>query len=318
MKYNLPSIYQIGSALFNDDEAFLLLISTGIIKASIICSNCGNISNLKKERRKYRCNKFDCRKEKSCFYGSFFYKSKLSCSQILMIGYFWLAKSSHTQIMTYSGLSEHTVTEYIKYFRELVSDSLNEADYIIGGNDVVVQIDETKLGKRKYHRGHRVEGVWILGGVELSNQRKLFLRIVESRDRETMEDIIQRHVLPGSIIMTDCFKSYNRLNSLGYRHMSVNHSYSFVDRNTSACTNSIEGTWNALKMQIPPRNRTIYCETNLWEFIWRRMNENDLWNGFLLSLKEIFYDYSLCSFCWKKKKLHNFYKISNFTELLKE
>lgn len=31
---------------------------------------------------------------------------------------------------------------------------------------VVVEVDEYKFGKRKYHKGHQVEGVWVVGGVE--------------------------------------------------------------------------------------------------------------------------------------------------------
>jgi len=38
----------------------------------------------------------------------------------------------------------------------------------LGGCDVVVGLDESKFGKRKYSKGHRVEGVWILGMVERS------------------------------------------------------------------------------------------------------------------------------------------------------
>ncbi len=42
----------------------------------------------------------------------------------------------------------------------------NKAQTMIGGKNIVVEIDESKFGKRKYHRGHRVEGVWVLGMVE--------------------------------------------------------------------------------------------------------------------------------------------------------
>jgi len=31
----------------------------------------------------------------------------------------------------------------------------------IGGPGKVVEVDESKFGKRKYHRGHRVDGVWV-------------------------------------------------------------------------------------------------------------------------------------------------------------
>ena len=35
----------------------------------------------------------------------------------------------------------------------------------IGGIVIVVEIDESKFGKRKYHRGHKVDGVWVVGMV---------------------------------------------------------------------------------------------------------------------------------------------------------
>jgi hypothetical protein len=28
---------------------------------------------------------------------------------------------------------------------------------------IIVEVDETKLGKRKYYRGHRVVKVWVIG-----------------------------------------------------------------------------------------------------------------------------------------------------------
>ncbi|KAG1135447.1 hypothetical protein G6F37_013960 [Rhizopus arrhizus] len=56
-------------------------------------------------------------------------------------------------------------------YRDLIvvfeSDLLRHNPIMFGGPGVDhVQIDESKLGKRKYHRGHRVEGVWVLGMVE--------------------------------------------------------------------------------------------------------------------------------------------------------
>ena len=36
----------------------------------------------------------------------------------------------------------------------------------IGGEATIVQIDESKFGKRKYLRGHHVVGQWVFGGIE--------------------------------------------------------------------------------------------------------------------------------------------------------
>ena len=42
----------------------------------------------------------------------------------------------------------------------------------LGGEDTIVEIDESKFGKRKYNRGKHIEGVWVLGMIERANKRK--------------------------------------------------------------------------------------------------------------------------------------------------
>ena len=60
----------------------------------------------------------------------------------------------------------------------------------IGGKGVVVEVDETKFGKSKYHRGHRVEGAWVVTGIERTEQRRSFCVQVDRRDAETLERVI--------------------------------------------------------------------------------------------------------------------------------
>jgi hypothetical protein len=61
---------------------------------------------------------------------------------------------------------------------------------MVGGENIVVEIDETKLGKRKYNRGHRVDGVWVVCGVERTPARKVFVAQVKSRDSDTLMEVI--------------------------------------------------------------------------------------------------------------------------------
>ena len=35
----------------------------------------------------------------------------------------------------------------------------------IGGMAKVVEIDKSKFGKRKSHKGHHIEGQWVFGGI---------------------------------------------------------------------------------------------------------------------------------------------------------
>ena len=73
----------------------------------------------------------------------------------------------------------------------------------IGGPGKTVQIDESKVGKRKYHRGHKVEGQWVFGGIE-EDTRKCFLVPVEDRSEATLLPIIREWIEPGTLIVSDC------------------------------------------------------------------------------------------------------------------
>jgi len=49
----------------------------------------------------------------------------------------------------------------------------------IGGVGMRVEVDESKFGRRKYHTGRRVDGVWVFGGIERdSNFPNCFFVIV--------------------------------------------------------------------------------------------------------------------------------------------
>jgi hypothetical protein len=54
--------------------------------------------------------------------------------------------------------------------------------------------------------------------------------------------------------------------------------------------NTVEGTNNGLKIMIRPRNRGPDMDNHLLEFVWRRKNASNLWEAFILALKEIHYD----------------------------
>ena len=63
---------------------------------------------------------------------------------------------------------------------------------------------------------------------------------VHNRKQDTLLPLIQKWIKPGTIIHSDCWKSYNKLSKLGYTHVTVNHLKRFFDWKTAACTNGIE------------------------------------------------------------------------------
>ncbi|XP_017466934.1 PREDICTED: uncharacterized protein LOC108359533 [Rhagoletis zephyria] len=120
----------------------------------------------------------------------------------------------------------------------------------IGGVGSIVEIDESKFGRRKYHRGHAVEGQWVFGGVERGTN-KCFLVPVEKRDKETLLAVIKNWILPNTTIVSDFWKAYDCLSDEGYVHFKVN----FKDPETQQHTNTIEGLWRHVKYSIPQYHR---------------------------------------------------------------
>ena len=59
---------------------------------------------------------------------------------------------------------------------------------------------------------------------------------------------LMRYVLAGITIVFDCWRAYNTVGLLGYRHLTVNHNLDFVDPITGACTNHVECYWKNDKM----------------------------------------------------------------------
>lgn len=283
-----PPCASLSTILYSENACLAWLAGNGMIDSVQVCYTCGgDVNNTGKF---YNCRSRSCRKRTSVFKGSFFAKSKLPCNQILQIGYYWLGGSKHREITRYTGACDKSVTAYLKYYRQLVASSIETDDAVIGGDGVTIEVDESKFGKRKHHRGHRVEGVWVIGGVERTPARNMFAEVVYDRSALTIRDVLVRRVRPGTIILTDMWRGYADLHTIGLHHDTVNHSIGFVSP-TGVHTNSIEGTWNGIKMGVPVRNRTNEDMPEfLLEFIWRRKNSDDLWGGLLHAFRSVSYD----------------------------
>ena len=181
------------------------------------------------------------RAEVSIRRGSWFDNSKMTVEEILKLTYWWGQDLDQTQIKHELGLAESTGVDWDSFCCEVCKITLLENGEKLGGYGKVVQIDESKFGKRKYHRGHHDEGQWVFGGIE-EDIRKCFLVAVEKRDEQTLLPIIQKWIEPGTIIVSDCWKAYSKLETHGYEHRTVNHSREFVNKDGDH-TNKIEGHW---------------------------------------------------------------------------
>jgi hypothetical protein len=127
MKYSLPTFCDLRQITQDRQSTFEYLALNGVIVPTRSCISCGNIAKLTISRQTYRCTRHDCRRESTCTTGTFFAGHRIGCNQILEIVYFWLSKATHTQIETYTGLSDKTVTSMIRYLQFLLLTLLTKS-----------------------------------------------------------------------------------------------------------------------------------------------------------------------------------------------
>ncbi|KAF8794273.1 hypothetical protein HNY73_002270 [Argiope bruennichi] len=72
-------------------------------------------------------------------------------------------------------VSARTVTDCMNFCRGVCADACLAFDGEIGGVGKIVEIDESKYGKRKYNKGKRMEGEWFGGLVPVKVAAWLFL-----------------------------------------------------------------------------------------------------------------------------------------------
>jgi transposase-like protein len=193
-----------------------------------------------------------CNYKKSIVSGTWFAGQKLSLGDICYLTFLWLflPHPRHKLIMLELHVSPHTVVDWSSFCREVCVYWLHERSEVLGGPGVVVEIDEAKIGHRKYNRGRWVDGKWVFGGFERGSKR-CFIVPVPTRDAQTLLSVIRDWIAPGTTIISDCWRAYNCLGSEGFVHQTVNHSQNFVDPNTGAHTQNIERLWRDVRGGIP-------------------------------------------------------------------
>ena len=149
-------------------------------------------------------------------------------------------------------VTQKVAIDWFNFFGDVCAQYFLDHPIKIGGPGTIVEIDESKFGKRKYNRGRWIEGHWVFGGIQRGTT-KSFMVVVPDRTAATLLPIIQQYIHPGTLIISDEWRAYCQIPSLGYTHQTVNHSVNFVDPATGAHTNSVEGYSSCVKRQLRKR-----------------------------------------------------------------
>lgn len=152
----------------------------------------------------------------------------------------------------------------------------------------IVEVDETLVVKHKKVNGREREyqALWLVGGVErytdkcfvvpladftTSKSGKEKVKVAE-RNKENLVEIVEKHVKRGSTVMTDGWRSYQRLDKRGYNHRRVIHEKWFVTPNKPYIhTQKVERFWGDLKEWIKRRGMVPkHLESYVSRYMWIR------------------------------------------------
>ena len=234
--------------------------NNGLIAKDKMCASCGSPTALRER---------DTVKNK----GFYFRCTHLRIATIIQFVYFWCRDYViQDELQFQLGIvGEHTIVDWKNFCRDICLEYFIRNPVVIGGPGQTVEIDECLLVRRKYNVGHQVREQWVFGGYDVATKVG-FMVPVDRRDAATLLPIIQKYIAPGTTIISDLWAAYNTIGTLGYQHLTVNHSLNFVDPTTGACTNHIESVWQKAKQKHKQRYGTHreLLHTYLAEFMWRQ------------------------------------------------
>jgi transposase len=166
------------------------------------------------------------------------------------------------------GVNRKTAAYYFQRLRELIAyHAEQEASEIFDGE---IEVDESYFGgHRKGNRGRGAGGKVPVFGL-LKRGGKVYTKIIPDASSATLIPIIERKVVPDSIVYSDCWRAYNALDTSDFKHYRINHSKLFADKGNHI--NGIENFWNQTKRHmrkfngVPKANFGLFLKECEWRF----------------------------------------------------
>ncbi len=143
-------------------------------------------------------------------------------------------------------LHRNTAAYYYHCLREIIAQSCDRESHEVFGGEI--EVDESYFrGRRKGMRGRGAAGkVPVFGLLKLGG--RVYTKVISDASSATLCPIIERKVVPDSIVYSDCWRGYNALDVSEFKHYRINHSKLFADKKNHI--NGIENFWNQAKRHM--------------------------------------------------------------------
>ena len=166
------------------------------------------------------------------------------------------------------GVNFKTACYYFHRLREIIAWQLEqESDAVFAGE---IEVDESYFGgHRKGNRGRGAAGKVPVFGL-LKRGGHVYTKIIPDASSATLMPIIERKVVPDSIVYSDCWRGYNVLDVSEFKHYRINHSKLFANQKNHI--NGIENFWNQAKRHmrkfngIPRQHFGLFLKECEWRF----------------------------------------------------
>lgn len=166
------------------------------------------------------------------------------------------------------GINPKSAAYYFQRLRQIIFYHLElESEEYFDGS---IEVDESYFGgHRKGNRGRGAGGKVPVFGL-LKRGGKVYTKIIPDASSGSLIPIIQKKIIPDSIVYSDSWHSYNVLDTSEFKHYRINHSKLFADKKNHI--NGIENFWNQAKRNmrkfngVPKDNFVLFLKECEWRF----------------------------------------------------
>jgi hypothetical protein len=179
--------FEFFKIVIEDNTLIKYLQDHKLILSNKSCDICKKNCKLHFERGLWRCSKVfkskrigrnKCTFTSSIYKNNFFSNARLEPFKVLIFIYNFVHRNfSLERVKSDIGASNQTFCDWSSFCREVCVYISYDSSQLLGGEGIIVEIDEAKFGKRKYNRGRLIEGQWCFGGFERVSKKTFFVPV---------------------------------------------------------------------------------------------------------------------------------------------
>ncbi len=275
--------------VFPNDDACLEYLKIRRFPDGIFCGKCERITNHHKvaSRKSYSCGV--CGHHVHPTAGTIYHKSSTLLTD-WFYAVFLMASTrcgiSAKQLERELGVTYKTVFRMFHKIREM----LTESDGKLGGDGLMVEVDETYIGApRKGITGRGARDKTIIAGA-VERQGSVKAKIVPNTKAESLVPFVKESVEQYSVVHTDEWRPYRQIQNHRFYHETSNHGRKLWVVGESH-TNTIEGFWSLLKGGLrgvyKGRATRKYLQNYINEYAFRYNRRNDEQPMFISFLNQV-------------------------------